>query len=205
MRNILATFLRGLGVVVPVALTVWIVVWVVGGAERLLREVFVLVLPDRLYSPGLGVASAIAFVFLVGFLLQFFVFDRIWSFFERVLDRVPLVKTIYQSARDLFGFVSTNAEQSGSKVVRVSVAPDLQLVGLLTVEESAKLEAFGEDQVTVYFPMSYQLGGFAVMMPRERLRPLDWTVEEAMRFVLTAGAQQGPPGEAGDVAEKSIR
>jgi uncharacterized membrane protein len=190
VRTVVKTFLRGLGVVVPVAFTGWIIVWLVSGAEALLREVFVFVLPERLYSPGLGVVSAIAFVFLIGLLLQFFVFDRFWKWLEGVFDRIPLVKTIYNSARDLFGFMSSNADESASSVVRVSVAPDLQLVGLVTVEDSSKLADFGEGLVSVYFPMSYQLGGYAVMLPRDRVTPLDWTVEEAMRFVLTAGAQR---------------
>ena len=69
MSRLIATFLRGLGVVLPLVLTVWLVVWAVQGIETILREVFLWFFSEQRYKPGLGVAMAVVMIFIVGFLV----------------------------------------------------------------------------------------------------------------------------------------
>lgn len=187
MGSIVATFLRGLTVVVPVAFTLWLIVWLANGAEALLRSAFLLVLPERMYMPGLGVLSGIVLVFAVGILLQIFFVERFWTRFEHLLERIPLVKTIYNATRDFFGVFSSNMATGDSTVVVVDIGSDAQMIGFIIGTPSRALVELGGDLVAVYLPMSYQLGGYTVLIPRERVRVLDWSMEEAMRFVLTAG------------------
>lgn len=71
---------------------------------------------------------------------------------------------------------------------------DVRLIGFLTgAEEKNSLLAETElyEMVSVYLPMSYQIGGFTVYVPREMVETIDMTVEDAMRLVLTAGLSQG--------------
>lgn len=195
MRFLLATFLRGLSVVVPLVLTIWLVVWSVTKTESLLHAGFVTAFSERVYRPGMGIALTVLFVFVVGFLLRSLFVQRFWQFFERQLTRLPIIKTVYDAFRDFFGFFTSKVASDASSVVLVDLGPGASLIGFVTEDESEKLPTYerdranepGADRVAVFFPMSYQLGGYTLLVARDRLTELDWPVEQAMRFVLTAG------------------
>ncbi len=190
MKHIITNFLRGLSVVLPVALTAWLLVWLVSGMEMLLRGAFVTVVPESLYFPGLGIALAGFLIYGTGVLLQFFVINRFWSWVEARLKHVPLVKTIYNAFSDLFGFFSSNVAGQTSRVVGVDLGQDTRLVGFITDDSPQAFAPAGEQRIAVYVPMSYQIGGFTLLVPRDKVELLDMPVEAAMRFVLTAGIQR---------------
>ncbi len=190
MRTLTATFLRGLGVVLPVALTAWIVVWLATGTESLLKPVFEFLLPQKYYLPGLGLLSGVLLIFAVGVLVQLFFVQRLWQALERLVERIPLVKTLYAAISDFLDFFSRPPSE-GSTVVSVDVGQDALLIGFITDEAPAKKLKFhnDRDRVAVYLPMSYQVGGYTLMVPRDRVTKLDLDVAAAMRLVLTAGIQ----------------
>lgn len=190
MRTLTATFLRGLGVVLPVALTAWIVVWLATGTESLLKPVFEFLLPQKYYLPGLGLLSGVLLIFAVGVLVQLFIVQRLLQALERLFERIPLVKTLYAAISDFLDFFSRPPSE-GSTVVSVDVGQDALLIGFITDEAPAKKLKFhnDRDRVAVYLPMSYQVGGYTLMVPRDRVTKLDLDVADAMRLVLTAGIQ----------------
>lgn len=184
------TFLRGLGVVLPIALTLYLVVWTVQAAESMMKPLALLLMPSALdYVPGSGLLLAIALVYLTGLLVQLFVVEWLVGVGQRLLARTPLVKSIYSALNDFTSYFSRRPTETASRVVNVELAEGISLVGFITNADPVALRAPGDpdDRVAVYFPMSYQLGGFTVLLPRGRLRPLDLGVEDAMRQVLTAG------------------
>ncbi len=195
MKSIAGTFFRGLTGVLPIALTLWLAVWVITTTEGLLRKLFVYILPDDLYFPGLGIAFALLLIFVTGLLMQMFVFKKLWEWFEAWLERVPLVKTVYQSVNDFFGFFSSNVSDSASKVVCVDLGNGAQLVGFITDEALEAFADVGQDRVAVYLPMSYQVGGYTLLVPKTDVEVLDIPVEQAMRFVLTAGIRRQRPAD----------
>ena len=184
------TFLRGLGVVLPIALTLYFVVWSVRAAEMLLKPLALLMIPStRDYIPGSGLVLGIALVYLTGLLVQLFVIEWLVGLGQHMLERTPLVKSIYNALNDFMSYIVRRPSETASRVVNVKLADELSLVGFITDPDPVALRAPGDpdDRVAVYLPMSYQLGGFTVLLPRDRLRPLDLGVEDAMRLVLTAG------------------
>lgn len=190
------TFLRGLGVVLPIALTLYLVVWSVRAAEMLMKPLALLLMPRTLdYVPGSGLVLGIALVYLTGLLVQLFVIEWLVGLGQHMLERTPLVKSIYNALNDFMSYIVRRPSESASRVVNVKLADELSLVGFITDPDPTALRAPGdpEDRVAVYLPMSYQLGGFTVLLPRDRLRPLDLGVEDAMRLVLTGGV--GSHGE----------
>ncbi|MGE0621915.1 MAG: DUF502 domain-containing protein [Pseudomonadales bacterium] len=192
MSHITTTFLRGLGAVLPAALTVWLVVWLAMATEALLRPVFLFLLPERYYLPGLGFALGVAIIYVVGVLVQTFLIGRLWDALMRLFEGVPLVKTVYSALSDFFDFFSRRRPTEGSSVVSVDVLDnDIRLIGFVTDDRPASLTEPGADSpVAVYLPLSYQIGGFTLLIPRSRLTRLDIGVEDAMRLVLTAGIQR---------------
>lgn len=193
MKSIAGTFFRGLTGMLPIALTLWLTVWVVTTTEEFLRKLFVYIMPDNFYFPGLGILIALLLIFLTGLLMQMFVFKKLWEWFEAWLERVPLVKTVYQSVNDFFGFFSSNVSDSASKVACVDLGNGAQLVGFITDESLTAFANVSQDRVAIYLPMSYQVGGYTILVPKNQVQILDIPVEQAMRFVLTAGIKRRHP------------
>jgi uncharacterized membrane protein len=146
-------------------------------------------LPDGAYPRGLGIALALGLIFGVGVLLEAVYFRRLMGWLEEVLNRIPLVKTVYGAVRDLMSLFSKAGTRKFSKVVMVKLPGiEARLVGFVTIEDFTGLAIVaGPGEVAVYLPMSYTIGGYTVFLPRECLTPLDMSLEDAMRFVVTAG------------------
>ena len=144
-------------------------------------------LPETMYFPGLGMLAALVIVFLVGFMMKAIFIRQLFSFGEQILFKIPLIKTIYSAMRDLFDFFSPKKEGFG-KVVTVNFN-GMGMIGFITQEDTKKLpESFqSSESVLVYIPMSYMIGGFTVLIPLKDIRTCNMSMDEAMRFVLTAG------------------
>ena len=90
---------------------------------------------------------------------------------------------------DVVRLFASAEEKPFRQVVLAEVQPGCDLVGFLTREDCRDLGA--ADRVAVYLPMSYQLGGFTVLVPRSKIRVVDMSVEDALRFCVTAGVAKG--------------
>jgi uncharacterized membrane protein len=187
--NLLAKlFLKGLAVVIPVTLTLAIIYWLARGAEQLLGGVLYRLLPDGWYIPGMGLISALATTVLIGLLSQVLLFQKLFSLGEDLLNRLPLVKSIYSAIKDFIDYFSPENKQAMSKVVLVRI-PDQEFeqIGFVTREDFKPLSLLPtvDDPVAVYLPMSYQIGGYTLILPRSSITPLDMSFEEGMKLVLT--------------------
>ncbi|HEY5680371.1 MAG TPA: DUF502 domain-containing protein [Pseudomonadales bacterium] len=189
MSHITTTFLRGLGVVLPLSLTIWFVVWLAVTTESLLRSVFLVILPEGLYLPGLGLIFGIVMVYGVGVLAQIFFLQSLWRHARNLLDRIPLVKTVYTAISDFYQFFSSGPADGAARVVSVDVSDDVSVIGFVTGPSPSFMDQGGSRRIAVYFPMSYQIGGYTLMVPEDRVSPLDIGVEDAMRVILTASVR----------------
>ena len=190
MNNLGKLFLKGLAVTIPVALTLAIAWWLAASAERLLGGVLVQLLPTGWYVPGMGLVSTMALILLVGLLSHVIIFQRLFEWGESVLERLPFIKTIYSALKDFFGYFSIDARQSFSKVVMVRLpGHEFEALGFVTREtfDDLPLDPQAEDPIAVYLPMSYQIGGYTLYLPRSALTPVDMPFEDAMRLAVTGG------------------
>ena len=210
MNNIGKLFLQGLAVTIPVALTLAIAWWMAASAERLLGGVLIRILPEGWYIPGLGLVSTMALILLVGLLSHVIIFQRLFEWGESLLARLPGIKTIYSALKDFFGYFSSGAQQSFSKVVMVRLpGHEFEALGFVTREvfDDLPLDPQAEDPVAVYLPMSYQIGGYTLYLPRRALTPVDMPFEDAMRLAVTGGVTRNRSGSpsgsiASDVASE---
>lgn len=208
-RQISRVLLRGLVVTLPIAITLALLYWLVVSAEALLGGAVRLLLPDKYYFTGLGVLLGIVLVLLAGLTVNVWFTRMLLGRAEALMERIPVVKSIYGAIRDLAAFLSAGkSRERFRKVVMVSFGEDMRLVGFLTREDFTELPggmAHADDTVAVYLPMSYQIGGFTVFMPRSRVIPIDMTIEDAMRFTLTAGMSSSKKFDAAAVADPGER
>jgi uncharacterized membrane protein len=193
-------FLKGLAVVIPVALTLAILWWVATSAERLMGAILKFSLPDGWYIPGMGLVSGLALIALIGLLSHVLIFQKLFNLGEAIFRRLPLVKTIYIAIKDFIGYLSPDKASEMGKVVMVQLpGQSFQVIGFVTREQFDDLpfSPAAEDPVAVYMPMSYQIGGYTLFLPRSSLTPLDMPFEQAMRLVLTGAVtkQREEPDE----------
>ena len=186
-KYISKTLLTGFITLLPMVLTIYLLYWLGISSEEFLGKALRRILPEESYFPGMGMFGGLLVVFIVGLMMNAYIVRKLFSFGEAILYRLPLIKSIYRAFRDFFDFFSPNKEGLG-QVVAVTLN-DMELVGFVTQEDPKRLPpSFRErDSVLVYLPMSYMVGGYTILVPRNELRPLQMTRDEAMRFVLTAG------------------
>ena len=197
MKKLGTLFLQGLIAILPIALTVYLVYWLAASAEFVLGKAMRFVISDDYYVPGLGVLAGFLITLGIGVLLRVWVFRKVFSLGETLLQKIPGIQFLYGSIRDLVGLFDATKQKEFDKAVMVALADgNMRLMGLVTREDFRDLpEGIGDEQtVAVYLPMSYQLGGFTVMVPKAKVRPVDMRVDQAMQFVLTAAVSAGNKG-----------
>jgi uncharacterized membrane protein len=164
------------------------VVWLFGAIDRLFGKPLRWLMPDETYLAGMGIVVAVAVVFGVGVLMHGVLFRQIFRRAEAALLALPLVRSVYGAVKDLIGLFGSDGP--AMQVVSVTLpGSSWRLLGFVTRAEFGDLPAGigGPAEVAVYLPMSYQVGGYTVILPREAVRPVEMSREDAMKFILTAG------------------
>jgi len=196
MRRLRNTFFAGLAAVLPVAITLYLIYWLSTTSESVLGTVLKLVLPDHWYRPGLGLVTGFIVVVLVGVLVKNYAVRWFIRQGEDLLARVPLVKTIYGAVKDFTRFLPANKGRHDLQRVVMWKLNGGFVMGFVTSEElpEALLTASHHPElVAVYFPLSYQIGGHTLFIPRNDLIETSLQVEAALRLVLTGGMTAAPP------------
>lgn len=187
MNRLTRTFLRGLLTLLPIFLCLYFLYWFLASAEVLFRQILIDWIPMP-YLPGMGILAGLIIIFAVGALMSSERIQKLFMAIEMPFKNVPIVKSIYSAMKDLTHFFSST-EQRSNKVVLVKFPQlNVQLIGFVTNESLHDMpdNFIAERRVAVYLPMSYQLGGYTVFVPRSWLEEVNISVEKAMRSAVTA-------------------
>ena len=175
MRTLTRSFAQGLLVLAPVGITLWIVFVTVTTLDRWLNAPV----------PGLGVVIAAVGITLIGYLTRNVVGTKLLAWLEAGMQRVPLIRILYNALRDLFGaFVGSKRKFDQPVAVDVN-RHGLKVLGFLTSEQFDDPQLAGH--VSVYLPESYNFAGNLIVVPRERVYPLDAEGAEFMAFIVSGG------------------
>lgn len=187
MRFLNQLFFKGLIVVLPVTLTIYLLVWISSKAEGVFGNNLKAALGDH-YIPGLGIGVAFFFLVIVGFLVNNYLTGKLINFFISKFERVPFIKAIYSPLRDLMSLFAGGGSNDMKKVVLVDFEKlGFQAIGLVTREEFGDLPpgSIEESKIAVYMPMSYMMGGFTMIVSRSQVKELDIPVEKAIKLAIT--------------------
>ena len=184
---LLRLFFKGLATIIPIALTLIIVLWLAGLAEDGFGRMLQWVLPESWYIRGMGFVVGVGAVMLIGLLSQVYLFRKLIDFGEAILDRMPVVKSVFRATKDFVEYFSGDNGERFNQVVMVR-HPDLKLsvLGFITRDDFDNLPFGKEGEVAVYLPLSYQIAGYTIFVPREWCEPVDMPFEDAVRLILTA-------------------
>ncbi len=181
--------ITGLITVLPIVITLYFLYWFAESTESVLKNWLVLFLPYDFYMPGMGVIAGLLIAFLIGMLMHAYLIQRLFEWGEKAIFRMPLVKSIYGGMRDFFSYFSPNENRDFQQVVAVNFNGS-ELIGFITRESSESVcdsLSYDEPHVVVYLPMSYMIGGFTLIVPKSNTKPVNMTVDQAMKFAITAG------------------
>jgi uncharacterized membrane protein len=192
-------FFRGLITFLPLAITVYVLVifitWTERTAMQLLRP-----LTGEFYRPGLGIALGAFLILALGGLMSMRITGKLLSFLELPFTNLPVVKSIYSSLKNFADYFAPHEQDAQQVVLLKMPGHEMSTVGLVTRQSMRGLPrglAELDDQVAVYLPMGYMIGGYTVFVPRSWTTPVDMSVEEAMRMALIAFMASNHDGKGG--------
>ncbi len=180
MQEFVQNFFEGLFLVVPVAVTIYVVFLVFSFIDGWLN----------IPVPGIGFILTIGMLILVGRLASNVFFRGALGSLEKVLTRTPFVKLVYTSLKDLIEAFMGEKKRFDQPVL-VSLVPGghAEAIGFVTRQN---LDLLGlEDRVAVYFPQSYNFAGNLLVVPRSQIRPINADSADIMTFIVSGGVSGG--------------
>lgn len=183
MKVLFNNFLRGLLLVFPVGATLYIIFSAVNWANDSLNTL--LFEPFNVDIPGLGIITVFLAVALLGYIFTRTFTRPLVNYFEEFLSRVPLVKIIYTSIKELTEAFVGEKKRFNKPVLMKLNEGEVYKVGFVTGEN---LSNFGmKDMVAVYCPHSYNFSGNLFFVKKESVIPIKVNSADVMKFVVSAG------------------
>ena len=189
VSHLKAKFITGLFVVVPLGITIFILKFLFNFADGILGSYLdsflSAILDSESHIPGLGMVTGFVVIYLSGLLATNVMGTRILRWSDELLSRIPLVKSIYSSSKQL-----TQVFKEGKTSYRRAVFVEWPRAGVRAVGfVTAEVERDGEKLVVVYVPtMPNPTSGFALFFRECDVQESGMTVEEAVKFVVSGGA-----------------
>ncbi|MDE3234583.1 MAG: DUF502 domain-containing protein [Bacteroidota bacterium] len=195
LRKLLQYFLQGLVVLAPIGITIWVVITLFNFVDGILPNVIHSLFPGWMEKdaagnlrrfPGFGSLVVIVFVLLVGRISSSFLFSRIVSGFDNILEHTPGIKFIYSSVKDFFEAFAGNKKKFDKPVLVNVDATDVWRIGFVTQSDADNFDL--EDHIVVYVPHSYAISGITYIVPKEKVKPLrKISAADAMKFAVSGG------------------
>jgi uncharacterized membrane protein len=194
-KNIKGIFLTGLVVVIPAGLTIYILFFIIDMMDSLLQVVPDGYHPDTLFNvhiPGLGVIVTLLLIFICGLLTRSYLGKRLVEFGERLVGKIPFVRSIYQAIKRIADSLFMDKAQSFKKVVLVEYPRrGVYSIGFITGTPNGEIQQkLGQNGpcVGVYIPCALTpTTGVFVMIPARELIEMTLSTEEAFTLNISAG------------------
>ena len=183
-------FFTGILVLIPIGITLYLTVFFIKISSKILPKELN---PDTYLPyniPGLEILISLFIITFVGWLSLTFLGKRLIIFFESILNRIPILRTIYSSAGQLLENFSQNKKNKKSVVLVQYPRTGIWAVGFATKENTGKIkDAIGQETINVFVPTTPNpKSGFLLMFPKKDVIFLDLSFEEASKFVVSAGS-----------------
>ena len=193
MGSLRKWFFAGLLVIVPLAVTMWVLQWIISTLDQTLLILPEAWHPDRLlglHIPGFGALLALAILLIVGAVTSNFLGKKLVIWGDAMLSRIPVVRSIYTSVKQ----VSDTLFSPSGNAFRVAVLvqwprPDVWTIGFVTGAPGGEVSNYllGE-YLSVYVPTTPNpTGGYFVMLRRSECIELRMSVDAALKYVVSMG------------------
>lgn len=205
MSRLRRYFITGLIVFLPVAVTINILLWLFRTLDSFLGRLFTLLIGRPI--PGLGLAASVAVILVIGVLATNVIGRRIVEFFERLMLRIPLARSIYSATKQLSDSIFGQRRAAFQRAVLIEwPRKGVYTVGFVTGVSVGEAQAKTPERVFNVFVVSTPnpTTGFLVLVPEEQVIPLEMSVEDALKMVMSGGIVS-PPLRAETLAQVTNR
>jgi uncharacterized membrane protein len=187
MKRITYYLIQGILLVGPVAFTIYIIYQLFTFTDDLLRRV--ILEPLEWHIPGLGILLVVILLILVGFIGQTIIARPFKYVLRYIIKKIPIIEIVYTSFEDFLNAIfGKNRKFNKPVLIKMYEHTDLEKMGFITAED---LSALGERQkVAVYFPFCYSIAGEVYLVPVEKVKILNASAAEVMKFVVSGGVAE---------------
>lgn len=181
MKLLLRYFIRGLVFLIPIIVTVYILVFLVGVINSAIPALFGESVPVIV-----GFLIVIVLITIMGMITSIFIVKPFFSLIENYIYKIPFINIIYSSTKDIVGsFVGDKKKFEHPVLVYLDDNKEIGRIGFVTREFASNSEV-GE-MTSVYFPHSYNISGNIILVHKNRIKHLSITGREAMKFLVSGG------------------
>jgi uncharacterized membrane protein len=179
MRRLAGYFLRGLVIMAPLALTVYVCISIVTAIDSWVP----------VDIPGVGFAITVGLITLVGALGSNVLADSFVGLIDKVLEKLPFIRLLYGTTKDFFeSFVGDKKRFDTAVLVTLAPASGAKALGFMTRKDVTMLGL--SDHVAVYLPHSYAFSGQLVLIPSQHVTPVQGSSAELMTFIVSGGVTE---------------
>lgn len=199
-------FITGLLIWVPLAITAWVLALIVRTMDQTLLLLPEAIRPEHLlgvYIPGIGVIATLLVVFLTGLVTANIIGQRLLRFWEGVLSRIPVVKSVYYSVKQVSDTLFSSSGEAFRKALLVQYPREgVWTIAFQTGQPGGDVVNYLDGEfVSIYVPTTPNpTSGFFLMLPRKDVIELDMSVDEALKYIISMGvvapAMRNPAGRA---------
>ena len=187
LRN---NFIAGVVVLIPIGITLYLTVFIINISSKLIPKE---INPNHYLPyniPGLEILIAVLLITIIGWISLSFIGKRLFNFFETILNKIPIIRTIYSAVEQLIETFTSSKSDKKTVVLVEYPRKGVYAVGFATKENSGEIrKKAGKELLNVFVPTTPNpTSGFLLMFPKEEVIFLDLTFEEASKFIVSAGS-----------------
>ena len=186
LRN---NFIAGVVVLIPIGITLYLTVFIINVSSKLIPKE---INPNHYLPyniPGLEILIAVLLITIIGWLSLSFIGKRLFNLFESVLNKIPIIRTVYSAVEQLIETFTKSKSDKKTVVLIEYPRKGVYAVGFATKENTGEIsKKTNENLVNVFVPTTPNpTSGFLLMFPKKEVIYLDISFEEASRFIVSAG------------------
>ena len=187
LRN---NFIAGVVVLIPIGITLYLTVFIINISSKLIPKE---INPNHYLPyniPGLEILIAVLLITIIGWLSLSFIGKRLFNLFESVLNKIPIIRTIYSAVEQLIETFTKSKSDKKTVVLIEYPRKGVYAVGFATKENTGEIKnKAGKELINVFVPTTPNpTSGFLLMFPKDEVIYLDLSFEEASKFIVSAGS-----------------
>lgn len=193
MKPVKKYFITGLLIWIPLAITVWVLTAIIGAMDQSLHLLPEAIHPDKLlgiHIPGVGTMLTLLVIFLTGVVTANIIGQKLVRFWEGILARIPIVKSIYYSVKQVSDTLFSSSGQAFRKVLLVRYPhPQAWSVAFQTGMPAGQIsELLPDEHVSVFIPTAPSpVNGFFFFVKKSETIELDISVDDALKYIVSMG------------------
>lgn len=191
MRVVVRSLVKGLGIILPIVITIELLRWLLVTVETRMAPLLEMVLHRDFYIPGMAIIGFLIICIVIGFSARWRSFSWLWELPGKILLKIPGASQVYGILQELMEVMSGKNFADESVVLVKLPQSDVELIGIVTkkggIKDDRMSSLMDEEQLAVFLPMAYNIGGYTIIVPKSCTRNVDMKPAEALQLVLSCG------------------